>query len=68
MNILQAGKEIDMKRNWNWKLTPMGTLLIFNGKSLYWEYEGCGELNEKEQEQFVKEVIEEYKDILDGNL
>lgn len=57
-----------MKRNWIWKVTPSGTLQIFNDTALYWEYEGCENLNEKEQEQFVKEVIEEYKDILDGDL
>ena len=45
---------------WNWNVTDMGTLQIFNGNALYWEYEGFKKYKPKQIQNFVNEVIEDF--------
>lgn len=57
-----------MKQNWIWKVTPSGTLQIFNGTALYWEIEGCHNYTEQQQKEIAQEFINGYIDTLEKEL
>ncbi len=59
MARLFSRNEVTM--NWNWKLLKDGTLQIFNGKSLYWEVDGCNNFTAEEQKKVAQEFIADYK-------